>query len=274
MYRIFPFILAAVMAALAPAAAADKVLRYAFPVAETGFDPAQISDLYSSTAIENIFDTPLTYDYLTRPAKLIPNTLESLPQVSEGGTLYRMRVRPGIYFADDPAFNGRKRELTAEDYVYSIKRIFDPRLKSPNLYLLEGNIAGMDEVLARSRKANRMSYDTAVEGLRTLDRYTFQIRLKQPNYNFLYYLAYCNITCAVAREVAEAYGDRTMEHPVGTGPYRLAFWKRSSKMVFERNPDYRDDRQPTSVARRLRRFRSASTAGRDRLDRRGAALVG
>ena len=145
MYRIFPFILAAVMAALAPAAAADKVLRYAFPVAETGFDPAQISDLYSSTAIENIFDTPLTYDYLTRPAKLIPNTLESLPEVSEGGTLYRMRVRPGIYFADDAAFNGRKRELTAEDYVYSIKRVFDPRLKSPNLYLLEGNIAGMDD---------------------------------------------------------------------------------------------------------------------------------
>src|SRR5438105_120963 len=230
------------MAAPAPAAAADKTLRYAFPVAETGFDPAQISDLYSSTAVENIFDTPLTYDYLARPAKLIPNTLESLPQVSEGGTLYRMRVRPGIYFADDPAFNGRKRELTAEDYVYSIKRIFDPRLKSPNLYLLEGNIAGMDEVLARSRKANRMSYDTAVEGLRTLDRYTFQIRLKQPNYNFLYYLAFCNLTCAVAREVAEAYGERAMEHPVGTGPYRLAFWKRSSKMVFEKNPAYRDDR--------------------------------
>ena len=242
MYRIFVSLLAALAAAAAPHAGAEKVLRYAFQIAETGFDPAQISDLYSSIVLENVFDTPLGYDYLARPAKLIPNTLESMPEVSEGGTLYRMRVRPGIHFADDPVFKGRKRELVAEDYVYSIKRLFDPKLKSPNLYILEGNIAGMDEVLAKARKSGRMDYDSPVEGLRALDRYTFQIRLKQPNYNFLYYLAYCNITCAVAREVAEEYGLATMEHPVGTGPFRLAFWKRSSKMVFEKNPNYRDDR--------------------------------
>jgi ABC-type transport system substrate-binding protein len=99
----------------------------------------------------------------------------------------------------------------------------------------------MDEVLADARKNNRMDYDRVAEGLRALDRYTFQVRLKQPNYNFLYYLAYCNLTCAVAREVDQMYGDRVAEHPVGTGPYRLAFWKRSSKMVFERNPGFREE---------------------------------
>ncbi len=87
-----------------------------------------------------------------------------------------------------------------------------------------------------------MDYDTPVEGLRALDRYTFQIRLKQPNYNFLYYLAYCNLTCALAREVVETYGEKTGEHPVGTGPYRLAFWKRSSKIVLEANPGFREQR--------------------------------
>ena len=232
----------ALAAAAAPATSrAETVFRYAFEVAETGFDPAEISDLYSSNVIANIFDSPLTYDYLARPLKLVPNTLVAMPEVTENGTLYTLRVRPGIYFADDEAFKGRKRELTAQDYVYSIKRIFDPRKRSPNLYLLEGGIAGMDEVLARARKENRMDYDSVVEGLRALDRYTFQIRLKQPNYNFLYYLAYCNLSCAVAREVAEQYGDKTAEHPVGTGPFRLTFWKRSSKMVFERNPNYRED---------------------------------
>jgi ABC-type transport system substrate-binding protein len=235
-------------AAAAHAADASKTFRYAFLVAETGFDPQQTSDLYSANLIANMFDPPLAYDYLARPVKLIPNTLSEMPEVLEGGTLYRLKVKPGIHFSDDPAFKGRKRELTAHDYVYSIKRSFDPRLRSPNLYQLEGNIAGMDEVLAKARKANLMDYDTEVEGLRALDRYTFQVRLKQPNYNFLYYFAWCNLTCAVAREVAELYGDAIGEHPVGTGPYRLAFWKRSSKMVFEVNPNYREERYEADPA--------------------------
>jgi len=228
--------------AQAPAANGEgKVFRYAFNVAETGFDPVEISDLYSSTLIANMFDSPLDYDYLARPVKLVPKTLEAMPEVSENGTLYRMKVRPGIYFADDAVFNGRKRELTAQDYVYSIKRNFDPKRKAPNLYMIEGYIVGMDEVLARARKSNAMDYDSEVEGLRALDRYTFQIRLKQPNYNFLYYLAYCNLSCALAREVVEHYGDKVHEHPVGTGAYRLAFWKRSSRMVFEANPNFREE---------------------------------
>jgi len=241
-YRIIlTFLAGAVLATALAAGAAEKVFRYAFNVAETGFDPAEVSDLYSSNILPNLFDAPLAYDYLARPVKLVPNTLEAMPEVLEEGTLYRLKVRPGIYFADDAAFGGSKRELTAQDYVYSIKRLFDPKKRSPNLYQLEGNIVGMDEVLAKARKDNRMDYDAPAEGLRALDRYTFQVRLKQPNYNFLYYFAYCNLTCAVAREVDEHYKGKTAEHPVGTGPYKLAFWKRSSKMIFERNPNFRED---------------------------------
>jgi len=231
------------LAAVLPASAAEngKVFRYAFQVAETGFDPAEVSDLYSSNIIANIFDPPLTYDFLARPVKLIPNTVEALPEVLEEGTLYRLKVRPGIYFAEDPAFGGKRRELVAEDYVYSLKRLFDPRKKSPNLYQLEGNIVGMDEVLAKARRENRMDYDMPAEGLRALDRYTYQVRLKQPNYNFLYYFAYCNLTCAVAREADDYYKDKVAEHPVGTGPYRLVFWKRSAKMILEANPGFREE---------------------------------
>ncbi len=240
--HLLPALALAALLAGAPAAAQNtKVFRYAFEIAETGFDPAEISDLYSSNVMANIFDTPLEYDYLARPLKLVPKTLAEMPAVTEGGTLYTMRVKPGIHFADDAAFKGQKRELVAQDFVYSIKRLFDPKKKSPNLYQLEGQIVGMDEVLANARKANRMDYDAPAEGLRALDRYTWQVRLKQPNYNFLYYLAYCNVSCAVAREVDEMYGDKVGEHPVGTGPYRLTFWKRSSKMVFEANPNYREE---------------------------------
>ena len=124
-----PLALAAWAAVPAAAADPDKVFRYAFPIAETGFDPAELSDLYSGYLIANIFDTPLEYDYLARPIKLVPSTLAAMPEITEGGTLYTMRVKPGIYFADDPAFAGKRRELVAEDYVYSIKRLFDPRKK-------------------------------------------------------------------------------------------------------------------------------------------------
>jgi len=220
---------------------AQKVLRYAFPVAETSADPARVSDIYSGFVISAIFDTPLDYDYLARPLKLKPLTLTSMPEISADGLTYTMHVKPGIYFSDDPAFNGKKRELVAEDFVYSIKRMLDPKVASPLLGEIEGKIVGTDEALARARKANKFDYDAPIEGLKALDRYTWRIKLTEPFFVFIYNLADCRFACAVAREVVEKYGDDVGSHPVGTGPYRMAFWKRSSRMVFEKNPNYRDE---------------------------------
>jgi hypothetical protein len=80
-------ILAALAAAglAAHAADANKVLRYAFEVAETSFDPPRISDLYSNIVNGAMFDAPLAYDYLARPSKLKPNTAAGLPEVSADG---------------------------------------------------------------------------------------------------------------------------------------------------------------------------------------------
>ena len=229
-------------AADSPAGAASAtpgVLRYAFPVAETGFDPPQLSDTYSNTIVSNIFEAPLAYDYLARPFKLVPNTAEAMPDVSPDGMTLTLKIKHGIYFTDDPAFGGKPRELTAADYVYSMKRVYDPKLKSPQLYLYEGLIEGMDAVRAAALQTGRFDYDSTVVGLRTLDRYTLQIRLTKKNYNFIHNLAYCLVSCAVAREVIEANPDKTMEHPVGTGPYVLTEWRRSSHMTLLANPHYR-----------------------------------
>lgn len=249
-------------AAQAPAAGASKVLRYAFPVAETGFDPAQISDLYSSNLIAHLFDSPLQYDFLARPSRLTPATAAALPEVSADGMSIRVTIRPGIYFADDPVFKGVRRELVAQDYVYSIKRHYDPRWRSANLGTFEDFLVGLKEVRADALKSGRFDYEREVEGLRALDRYTFEMRLLKPNFGLVYALAECRASCALAREVVEAYGDKIMEHPVGTGPFRLSSWKRSSKMVFERNPGYREqtyEAQPPAndavsqaIAQRLR----------------------
>lgn len=231
------------------ASSATKVLRYAFRVAETGFDPAQVNDLYSSTVISNIFDAPLTYDFLARPVKVLTNTAEALPEVSADYTSLTVRLKRGIYFQDHPAFKGERRELVAQDYVYSIKRIYDPKYKSPRVYLLESaGILGMSEIRAAALKGARFDYDREVDGVRAVDRYTFQLRFAQPNPRFYLYLADNSFLGAVAREVAEIYDEKElMGHPIGTGPFRLAEWRRSSRIVLERNPGYRQDRYGASA---------------------------
>ena len=225
--------------AAAPARAADpnKVLHLEFYVAETGFDPARVQDYYSQTVNEAIFEPLLTYDYLARPAKLVPRTVEAMPTVSDKARTYVFKLKKGIYFAPDPAFKGRKRELTAEDYVYSIKRFKDPVVRAPYESFIDG-IMGLDELKKEAEKTGKFDYDRKVEGLKALDRYTLQIKLKDTDYTFAYVMALPNMG-AVAREVIEAYGDDTNGHPVGTGPYRLKEWKRSNKIVLEANPEFR-----------------------------------
>jgi ABC-type transport system substrate-binding protein len=242
--------LAAALLGPAVAAAPPKVLRYAFLIAETGFDPAQISDLYSAAVCAHIFDAPYAYDHLARPFKIRPNTAVALPEVSADFTTWTLRIRPGIYFADDPAFKGQRRELVAQDYVYAIKRIFDPALKSPRYSgFSEERMLGIEALRAAALKGQPFDYDREVEGLRALDRYTLQFKLEQGRPRFLYRLAQSSIVGAVAREVIEAYPGRAMEHPVGTGPFRLTAWRRSSRMVLERNPGFREqfyDAQPNA----------------------------
>jgi len=222
----------------------EKVLRYAFKVAETGFDPAQITDLYSKAIVAGILDAPLEYDFGARPFKLRPATLAEMPEISADFKTITMRVKPGIYFADDPAFNGKKRELTAEDYVYSVKRHYDPRWKSGNLYLLENvKILGLSELRTELMKAKKpFDYDRPVEGLKALDRYTLQLKLGVADPRFIYQFSDAGFLGAVAREVVEFYGDKIMEHPVGTNAWRLGEWRRSSRVVLEKNPNFRDQR--------------------------------
>jgi ABC-type transport system substrate-binding protein len=235
-----------IVAVLAGAAGARaeplKVLRYAFEVAESSLDPAKTNDFYSKQLIGNVYDGLFAYDHLARPVKIKPWTARALPEVSDDFKVWTIRLRPGIYFADDPAFKGQKRELVAQDYVYSIKRFADPASKSPSWGGVEADgIVGLAELRAQSLK-NRtpFDYDREIEGLRALDRYTLRITLKEPRPRYNESLAGGDLFGAVAREVVEFYGDRFDAHPVGTGPFKLAQWRRSSFIAFERNPDFRE----------------------------------
>jgi ABC-type transport system substrate-binding protein len=237
--------LAACVAALALALAAQaadrrKVLHVAYPSAESKLDPQAESDEASGAINDSIFDSLLEYDYLARPAKLMARAAAALPEVSADGRVFVLHVKPGIYFTPDPAFGGKKRELTAQDYVYSIERLFDPALQSQWLFLVGGKIKGAAKWTEEARKGKPLDYDRPLEGLRALDRYTLRIELEDTDFGFPYVLA-LPATAAVAREVRERYGLQDFaRHPVGTGPFVLKEWVPGSRIALEANPGFRE----------------------------------
>ncbi len=222
---------------LAIEATCNKSLRAALMYSPIGFDPAATDDAPSITINDHLFDPLLTYDYLAPKPLLIPNTIEALPSLSADRKTYTFTLKRGIYFAPDKVFTA-PRELIAEDYVYSLQRIFDPIVKSPMLGSLDGKIEGIDAKRNLAKTNNRWDYDSPVNGLKALDRYTLKITLITPEPNFLYHLAW-SLTGAVAREVVEHYQKDIRAHPVGTGPYMLRSWDRSTKVVLVKNPLFR-----------------------------------
>ncbi len=226
----------------ATSVAPQKVLRYAFLIAETSLDPVKIVDLYSRTLTPHIFEALFQYDPLARPIKVKPLTAAGEAVSSADFRTWTVKVRPGIFFAADPAFKSNKRELVAQDYVYAMKRFADPANKSPIWPGMENeNYLGLNELREQALASKKpFDYDREIDGIRALDRYTIQYKMRDPRPRFAEGLAGSDLVGAVAREVVEFYGEQIDAHPVGTGPFKLVQWRRSSRIVFERNPDYRE----------------------------------
>ena len=231
--------LSLVTATMLCAAAPLKTLHVLLTKQESVMDPAVASDITTASINENIFEPMLAYDYLARPLKLKVNTLTAMPTISDGGKTYVMHLQHGIMFAPDPAFHHQTRELVAQDYVYAIKRLYDPSLKSPWLFMFEGKLLGDEKLRADKLPAGKkFDMQTQIAGLQALDKYTVQIRLNAPDTNFLFILA-TTATGAVAKEVVDTYGNQVGNHPVGTGPFMVTQWQRSFQIELSKNPQYR-----------------------------------
>jgi oligopeptide transport system substrate-binding protein len=212
-----------------------------------GLDPAFADDLYSGMETMRIYEGLLQYKYLKRPYQLEPCLAEAMPTISKDGKTYTFKLKKGVVFQDDKAFKateGKGRELVAEDFVYSYKRLADPKLNSPMWWLFDGKIEGLNEWRDAAQKAGKTDYALPVSGLRAVDASTLEIKLKTRSYQFIFALA-MPASGVVAKEVVEEYGAEFLNHPVGTGAFKLGEYNPSSKIVYLKNPTFRKEVYPS-----------------------------
>ncbi|WP_417335380.1 ABC transporter substrate-binding protein [Halobacteriovorax marinus] len=239
-----------------------KTLNIAVSAEIKGMDPIYANDRYSSNEVGRVYEGLLEYHYLKRPYTLVPNLAESMPSVSEDGLTYTFKIRQGVLFHDSEAFpNGKGRELVAEDFVYSIKRLADPKLQGLGWWLLDGKIKGLNEWREKYADLDKVDYDEVVEGLKATGKYTLEFKLTKPFPQFLYSLA-MPFTFATAREVVEKYGKEFLNHPVGTGPFVLPVFKQTKKVVYTKNPNFRKKLYPTEASEEFKAAGFLEDAGK------------
>lgn len=233
----FAVALAGVSAAQAPNA--GRTLRVQMLGDIETLDPARAPELGTVNSIAPLYHQLLTYDYGSRPVRLIPYAAAAMPQISADRRTYVLELRPGLLFASHAAFGGKPRELVAEDFVYSWKRVADPANSSMSYSALEGVIEGLDDVVGRARREARpFDYAATIAGLRATGRYTLEIRLTRPDPTFIYNLAYGGLS-AVPREVVEVEGAEFSRRPVGSGPYQMARFQPGTRLDVVRNPAFK-----------------------------------
>ena len=228
--------------------ASERVINITAPSDIKGFDPMMASDVGSAAQIAKIYEGLLTYHWFKLPYELIPNLAEEMPTVSEDGMTYTFKIRKGVFFQNDASFpNGKGRELVAEDFVYSIKRHADSKNQSTGWWLYDGKIKGLNEWRTKNEKLPEANYDEVVEGIKAIDKYTLQFKLAKVFPQFLYALA-MPFSYVVPREAVTKYGKEFINHPVGTGPYVLPVFDQGKRLVYTKNPTFREKFYPSEAS--------------------------
>jgi ABC-type transport system substrate-binding protein len=200
-------------------------------------DPVKQFDASSAELIQNVYDSLLEYDYLTRPYRMVPNLLAKMPELSADGLTYSFELRSDVRFVDDPCFPGGKgRPLVTDDVIYSLKRFAHGTLNVKSYTLWQGAVQGMDEFREQTQKGADMN-KLDIAGIKKIDDRKFTITLTKANPLALFPLA-ATQTSIVPREAVEKYGDQFEQHPVGTGPFKIKTLQRRGVTILEKNPNY------------------------------------
>ena len=192
------------------------IFRYNSPAEIVNLDPAFARDQAHIWVCNQLYNGLVKLD----DSLHIKPSIAKKWTISKDGKIYTFILRNDVFFHDDPVFKGKKRKVTAADFVYSFQRLVNPKTASPGSWVFD-NVA--DTVGGKAFKAVN---DT-----------TLQIRLKKPFPPFLGILTmkYCSV---IPHEAVRFYGQDFRKHPVGTGPFFLKNWVENVQMVLQKNPDY------------------------------------
>jgi len=265
-----------------PAGERGKSILYSsFSERPKHLDPVQSYTEDEARFTQQVYEPPLQFHYLKRPYELIPLTATEVPKprLVTGGkfTVYEVRIRPGIRYQPHPGFvaanhalEGKKigalktpyelpmdtRELTADDYIYQIKRLAHPRLHSPIFGLMAEYIVGLGEYAKHLKKVDQKGSwldlrQHPLQGVERVDAHTFRVTLNGSYPQFVYWLA-MPFFAPVPWEAEKFFEQPGMAAknftldwwPVGTGPYMLTENNPNARMLLERNPNFHGEEYP------------------------------
>ena len=207
-------------------------------------------------------------------------------------TIYEISIKPGIQYQPHPAFARNEqgeflyhnltaedvanvyklsdfrhtgsRELTADDYIFEIKRLAHPKLHSPIFGLMSDYIVGLKEysmtlqtaVVAQFNGQGSDAYldlnSYPLEGVEAVNRYTYRIKIKGKYPQFMYWLA-MPFFAPIPWEAERFYAQKGLAekninfdwYPVGTGPYMLTENDPNRVMILEKNPNFHGEAYPS-----------------------------
>ncbi len=262
-----------------------SILYSSFSERPKRLDPAVSYSTSENTFLAQIYEPPYQYSYLKRPYQLEPLSAEKLPVIdylnAQGKSLtgdflanqiafseYTIEIKQGVKFQPHPAFIEANRnlsesqieeltklndftelgarELIAEDYVYQIKRLADPKVQSPISEFMKGYIVGFDEFSKQVKDKKKIEIKShPLSGVTILSRYKYKIRIKGKYPQFKFWLA-MNFFAPMPWEANEFYlqkglGDKNISlnwYPVGTGPFLLEENNPNLRIVLTKNPNY------------------------------------
>jgi ABC-type transport system substrate-binding protein len=209
-------------------------LTVTFQGEPTGLDPAIAWEVESNSIERITYQTLLTYASTTGEpgTKLVGDLATEVPSaanggITEGGKVYTFHLKQGVKFAPPVS-----REVTAEDFKYSIERMLTTPL-APATFFYEGVTGAKDYMDGKAKE---------VKGIKVIDPYTLQFTLDKPDVAFLYTLT-LTFTSAVPKEWVAKWGKRIDRHPLGSGPYVVQSWKPGQEIVATRNTNWSGDKQ-------------------------------
>lgn len=190
-------------------------------------DPNVTNNSFAAPFLDNLFEGLVTYD---KDNNLVGGNAESWT-ISDDGLTYTFTLRDGLKWSDGS-------DLTAQDYLYTMKRILTPSTTALYLNMLTDYVAGAQEYY--DALAGGGTPDEEALGIKAPDDKTLVITLKAPAPYYLGILAMYTFvpTQQAAVEAAPDTWAQSADNYISNGPFRMTEYNFNESIVMEKNPNY------------------------------------